>query len=82
MERFKSKEGAVGWGICAGVAVAFDLMAEQTMSQYAREKFREHPKAVTALLAFSAFHLTRPDSLEKYDPVSQLGEFIWQVKNG
>lgn len=81
-ERLKSSEGAIGWVAAAAVAVAWDLWSEQTMSQYAREKFREHPRAVTGLLALSAFHLTRPDSLEKFDPISQAGEILWQVKNG
>lgn len=81
-ERLKSSEGAIGWVAAAAVAVAWDLYANETMSMYAREKFREHPRAVTGLLALSAFHLTRPDSLEKFDPISQVGEFIWQMKHG
>ncbi len=75
-----SKEGAIGWAICGATALVFDLWSDQTMSQYAREKFREHPAPFIGLLALSAFHLTRPDDLEKFDPISQIGEFLWQMK--
>lgn len=78
--RLPSREGALGWAICAGVAIAFDLNMNQTMSEYARQKFREHPAPFVGLLALSAFHLTRPDSMEKFDPISQLGEVIWQMR--
>jgi hypothetical protein len=76
--------GALGWIAAGGIAIAFDLYSDQTMSQYAREKFRDPhtKKLVVGLLALSAFHLTRPDSLEQFDPISQVGEFLWQVKNG
>ena len=77
---YENKIGAVGWVLCGAVAVAFDLYADTTMSQYARNRFREHPAPVVGLLALSAFHLTRPDSLEKFDPITQLGEVIYQLR--
>lgn len=76
----ESKEGAIGWALCGAVAVFFDIKANQTMSEYARKQFREHPAPTVGLIALSVFHLTRPDSLEKFDPISQLGEVIYQIR--
>lgn len=78
--KYESKIGATGWIVCGAVASFFDLYASQTMSEYARQQFRKHPAPVVGLLALSAFHLTRPDSLEKFDPITQLGEVIYQLR--
>lgn len=75
-------EGAIGWAVAGVTAVAFDLVAEDTMSSYAREKFQKHPAIGLGVLALSAFHLTRPEYLEKYDPITQVSHIANFILKG
>jgi hypothetical protein len=75
--------GFAGWAVSFGTAIAFDLLADQTMSQWYRERVhdpRTKPLAL-GLLALSAYHLTRPDKYpyQQLDPITQLGTAIKRV---
>lgn len=70
--------GAIGWaGLIGGIAV-WDALAPQTLSAFVHKMNREHHTRplVGLALGVTALHLMRPDSLRKYDPITQMGGFI------
>lgn len=72
--------GVLGWAVAGATAVAFDLLAEQTMSQWYRERVHD-PKTrsiAIGMVALSAFHLTRPDRppFPQLDPITGIGKII------
>lgn len=73
-----SNIGAIGWaGLVGGIAV-WDALAPQTLSAFVHKMNREHHTRplVGLALGVTALHLMRPDSLRKYDPITQIGGFI------
>jgi hypothetical protein len=67
--------GAVGWGAIGVFALAWDMYAEQTLSNFAHERISDPRTRLLALgaVAVTAAHLTRPESLRSYDPITRLG---------
>lgn len=80
MHEKESGIGIVGWAITAVTVTAFDLLAEQTMSEWYRDRVHDPRTRAVALglLALSAYHLTRPDKYpyQNIDPITQMGGFI------
>lgn len=79
----ESNVGAIGWVVAAGTALTFDIFAEQTMSQFYRDRVHDERTrtAALALVAISAYHLTRPDKFpyDRIDPISRIGGFIRSI---
>lgn len=76
--------GALGWGCIGAFAVAWDLFAEQTLSNFAHERIQDPRTRYLALgaVAVTAIHLTRPESLRMYDPITILGGKIRDFSRG
>lgn len=76
----ESNIGAVGWLVAGATALAFDVLAEQTMSRWYRDRVHDERTRNYALagLALSAYHLTRPDKYpyDRIDPITRLGAFV------
>lgn len=70
--------GALGVAGVVGAVALFDLMSPQTISGWVHKMNREHHTRplVGLALGVTALHLMRPDSLRKYDPITQMGGFI------
>lgn len=86
MSRAETNVGALGWGIAVGTALAFDCLAEQTMSQWYRDRVNDPKTRPVALgaLAVMAFHFARPETypFRQIDPVTRVGEFIRDLTYG
>lgn len=71
--------GVAGWAVAGATALAFDIFAEQTMSQWYRERVHDPKTRAIALgvLALSIYHLTRPETypFKQLDPITKLGTF-------
>lgn len=65
---------AIGWGMVGATALAWDILAPQTLTSGVREAFKRHPLAVTSLMGAIAVHLVDP----KYSPL----DFIYDVFKG
>lgn len=72
--------GIVGWAVAGATALTFDILAEQTMSQWFRDRVHDpRTRAITlGALAVSVYHLTRPDKYpyQNVDPISRIGKFV------
>lgn len=75
--------GALGWGIAGATAVAFDLLTEQTMSQWYRDRVHDPRTRAVALgvLALSVYHLARPEGypFNRIDPITRIGGVLRSV---
>lgn len=75
--------GIVGWAVAGATALAFDLLAEQTMSQWYRERVHDPRTRAVAIgmVALSAYHLTRPETypFKQLDPITRLGKMARSV---
>lgn len=72
--------GVLGWAVAGATALTFDLLAEQTMSQWYRERVHDPKTRAVAvgMIALTAYHLTRPDKYpyQQLDPITRLGTAI------
>lgn len=67
----RSKAGTAAWAGLLALAGVYDYFFEDTLSEAYRRSFRKHPVIVGVASLGLAAHLLRPDSLEKYDPMTQ-----------
>lgn len=76
--RSETNIGALGWACIAGFVTAWDLTQEQTLSNFAHERVSDPRTRALALgmIAVTALHLARPESLRKYDPITRLGTVV------
>lgn len=72
----RSKAGSVAWAGLLALAGVYDYFFEDTLSEAYRRNLRKHPVIVGVASLGLAAHLLRPDSLEKYDPLSRGLEVI------
>lgn len=63
--------GTAAWAGLLVVAGIYDYLADDTLSEAYRRNFREHPVLVGGATLGLLAHLVRPDSLERFDPLSQ-----------
>ena len=77
MEHLRENPGFWGWTAVAGLVIAFDVLAPQTMSSYA-DRLLENPKtriipwAVGGLVAGHVLNVIPP----KFDVIEQSANFV------
>ena len=74
---------AIPLAVAGGVILAYDLLGEQTVSQWVRDRVHDpRTKVMTlGLMALSAYHLTRPDKYpyQNIDPVTRIGGLMRDI---